>query len=557
MREFREAVKLQGASKPREALEHFEIAASLAPDNLEYVTALEVARQKLVYQDIDEGNRALADGNRVRALGLFRDALNLDPQNDFARQRLRDAMPQLPAPDPASEPDQFAGAVQLQPSPGKRNFHIRGGARDVASQVALAYGLTPLFDDSFPNRQIRFDVEEADWAQALDAVTRVSKSIWVPLSAHQALFASDTSENRRNLLPVASATFYLPQAATSQALNDIVGAVRALFEVRYVTANSKVNSITIRAEATTVEAVSRFLRGLQDTQPEVTFDVEAFQVSRTYTRALGASIPTQFQLFNIPTELQSALSSSNAQSLVNQLISSGLINQAATTAIAGLLAQLLGQQSSLFSQPFAVFGGGITYSALTIPGASLNFSRDVSLVKMLQSVTVRASQGTAAVLKIGERYPILNSTFSPIYNSTAISAVLGNQSYIAPFPSFNYEDLGFNLKATPIIRRDNSVGVKLEMQLRSLGAQSVNGIPIINNREFNGYISAPDGESIMVVSNLTQSEANAVSGWPVPPLKSYSRQETDDELLVVLTPHVVVANPRAGLTIAAPSIVSR
>ncbi len=135
--------------------------------------------------------------------------------------------------------------------------------------------------------------------------------------------------------------------------------------------------------------------------------------------------------------------------MINQLVSSGLINQSNTTAIAGLIGQLLGQQNSLLSQPFAVFGGGITLSALTIPAASFNLSRDLSSIKSLQSMTLRASQGTAAVMKIGERYPVLNATYSPIYNSSAISQVLGNQSYIAPFPSFNFEDIGFNLKATP------------------------------------------------------------------------------------------------------------
>jgi tetratricopeptide (TPR) repeat protein len=556
-REFHEAVRLQSASEARQALDHFELAASLAPDNLEYVTAREVARQKLVYHDLELGNQALADGNQIRALGLFQEALHLDPQNEFARQRVRDSLPRLPALGTPGEQNEFPEAIQLQPAAGQRNFHLRGNARDIVNQVALAYGVTAVLDNSFPSRQVRFDLEEADWTQAFMAVTRVTKSLWTPLSPRQALFAADTDENRRSLLQNASATFYLPQAATPQALNDIVSALRVLFEIRFVTPNPKANSITIRADAATVKTVGEFLRELHDTQPEVVFDIQVFQVSRTYARALGASIPTQFQLFNIPSELQSALSNSNVQSLINQLISSGLINQAATTAIAGLIGQLLGQQQNgLLSQPFAVFGGGITFSALTIPAASLNFSRDESLVRSLQAVTVRASQATAAVLKVGQRYPILNSTFSPIFNSSAIAAVLGNQSYIAPFPSFNYEDLGFNLKATPIVHRDNSVGIKLEMNIRSLGAQVVNGIPIVNNREFNGYITAPDGESIIVVSNLTKSEGRMVTGWPVPPLKSYSNQETDDEMLVVLTPHVVVANPEAGPTIPVPSITA-
>ena len=554
-REFREALKLQG-SHSRTAFEHFELAAALAPDNLEYVTAREVARQKLVYEDLQSGNEALAEGNQIRALGLFRQALALDPQNEFARQRLRDSLPPMPALERPSE-QELSGVIQLQPEPGQRNFHLRGNSRDIVNQVALAYGITALFDDSFANRQVRLDLEQADWSQAFRAITQLTKSLWTPLSARQALFAANTDENRRSLLGAASATFYLPLATTPSALNDVVGALRAVFEVHFIGVNAKANAITVRADAPTVGAVEQFLRGLEDTQPEVTFDIQVYQISRTYVRLMGANVPTQFQLFNIPSELRSVLNNPNTQGLINQLIASGAINQASVSSIGALIAGLLAsQQSSLLSQPFAVFGGGITSSALAVPPASLNFSRDESMVKDLQGMTLRASQGTAAVMKIGQRYPILNSTFSPIFNSSAISAVLANQSFIAPFPSFNFEDIGFNLKATPIVHRDNSVGVKLELQLRSLGTQNVNGIPIINNREFNGYISAPDGETIIAVSNLTQSEARSVNGWPVPGMNVHNNQETDDELMVILTPHVVVAYPQAGPMVMVPSITS-
>ena len=164
-------------------------------------------------------------------------------------------------------------------------------------------------------------------------------------------------------------------------------------------------------------------------------------------------------------------------------------------------------------------------------------------------------------MKIGERYPVLIATYAPIYNSAAITQVLGNQSYVAPFPSVNYEDIGFNLKATPIIRRDNSVSIKLEMQIRSLGTQTVNGIPTINNQEFNGFISAKDGESIIAASNLTRSESRTLQGYSllasVPGLANRNTQENDDELMIILTPHVVSANPEAGPIVLLPNTMPR
>jgi Flp pilus assembly secretin CpaC len=156
-------------------------------------------------------------------------------------------------------------------------------------------------------------------------------------------------------------------------------------------------------------------------------------------------------------------------------------------------------------------------------------------------------------VKIGERFPILNSTFSPIYNTAAISSVIGNGSYIAPFPSFNYEDLGLTVKATPSIQRNRDVRLNLEMQIRSLGASTNNGIPIINNEEYKGTISLKDGEPGVVVSYVTRSQSLSISGVPgagqLPVLgsllSSRDREGLESELMIIITPHVVkVADPK-------------
>jgi type II secretory pathway component GspD/PulD (secretin) len=151
------------------------------------------------------------------------------------------------------------------------------------------------------------------------------------------------------------------------------------------------------------------------------------------------------------------------------------------------------------------------------------------------------------VAKLGERYPIINATYAPIYNTPAIASVIGNQSYIAPFPSFNFEDLGLNLKATPYIHGNSDVTLKIELQLRSLGTQNVNGIPIINNREYNGEITVKDGESSVVTGLIDMNDSRSINGYPflgtVPGLNYgaavHNKNVSEDELLVVITPHIL------------------
>ena len=137
-------------------------------------------------------------------------------------------------------------------------------------------------------------------------------------------------------------------------------------------------------------------------------------------------------------------------------------------------------------------------------GVSPTFSLNSSDIRNLEHVTLRASQNDAAIMKIGERYPIINATFAPIYNTSAIASVIGNQSYVAPFPSFNFEDIGLILKATPTIHANADVTLKLDLEFRSLGTTNVNGIPIINNRQYTGVITVKNGESSVVTGLILE-----------------------------------------------------
>ena len=62
------------------------------------------------------------------------------------------------------------------------------------------------------------------------------------------------------------------------------------------------------------------------------------------------------------------------------------------------------------------------------------------------------------------------------------------------------------------------------MQIRSLGAQSVNGVPIINNREFNGYVSAKDGQSIIAAAIIYPKRVAYATGLFVAHLYSRTRE---------------------------------
>ncbi len=357
-------------------------------------------------------------------------------------------------------------------------------------------------------------------------------------------------------------TFYLPDVSSEQQLNEMMNSLRVLLNLRYIAVQKSQSTITIRAEQPVVEAATRLLENLSAGSPEVMLDMRVYEVSSTLARQLGTAWPTQFTMFHISQQLLAGLSQ-NVQNLINQLIASGGINQANSTAILALLAQLQNQSSSILSQPFATFGGGLTLFGLTTGGTgiTLNFSLNDSNLKSLEHVTLRAGQNNPATLKIGERYPLVNATFSPIYNTPAIAQVIGNASYRAPFPSFYFEDLGLVLKATPLIHAERDVTLNLELAIRSLGTQTVNGMPIINNREYKGTITVKDGESSVVTGLLTRADALSLTGYPflsqVPAVNyasaEHDKNAMDEELLVVITPHVIRAPEKNSFAVVLPN----
>ena len=546
-------LKLEKASRFDEAFRQFDEASRLVPRDLRFFSAREIAKSHLVFEHNERGDSLLANFQQEPAAAEFRAALKLDPDNAYMQQRLQDALLDSANPKLASSafsglPDRLAESIpiELQPKTDRASFHYRGDVRGLFAQLASSYGLTAEFDDSVKSKTVRFFVDDVDFFTALKLAGRVSKTMWIPLDAHQVLIAEDTVENHKQLDRMSLATFAVPGASTPQEATELVTSLRNICDFQKISSGAS-GTLEVRAPQATLAACAQLVRQLTTDRPQVSLDIQVYQIDHNFTREIGLHTPDTFNLYNIPVAALAGLGGQSIQSLINQLISSGGINQAGSTALSGILAQLQSQAGSIFSQPLATFGGGLTFSGLSLDHLTAALSLNESWAKSLSHVTLRAGQGNDATFHIGERYPILNGSYAPIYNSSAISAVLGNQSYVAPFPSVSYEDLGLSLKAKPTVHGDRDVSMALELQVRSLTGQSSNGVPVLSNEEYKGSIRLRDGEPAVVAGEITTNDQRSMAGIPwlaaIPGLNQAvtdnNRMKEDDELLIVITPHVV------------------
>jgi hypothetical protein len=546
-------LKLEKQQQFNAAFEQFDRAVRLDPRNAKFFETRELAKAGLVYEHVERGNLLLYGDQRTRAAEEFQAALDLDPADQFARERLA-ATSRAPRQEllRAATTVGDSEEIHLQPTKDRASFQFRGDVRAMFTQLASSYGMTVEFDDSVTSQQVRFYVDDVDFETALKLASGVSKTMWTALGARQFFVAKDNTENHKQLDRMSLQTFILPPHSATAEVQDIINTLKNVLEVRFVTSGQTADILEVRAPQPILAACAKLMAQLTGDHPQVMLDIDVYEISHQLTQNIGVHVPNTFNLYNIPAAALAGLGGQNISQLINQLIASGGINQANGTAISSLLAQLGGQGNSIFSQPLATFGGGLTFMGLSLDKLAANLSVNESWVRSLEHLNMRASDSGDATFHLGTRYPILNASYAPIYNSPAIASVIGNNSYQAPFPSVSYEDLGLNVKVKPAIHGDGEVSLQLELQVRSLTGQSSNGVPVISNQEYKGSINLKDGEPAAVAGEVTLTEQRSLAGIPgfgfLPGLNQLAAENTrddeQDELMIVVTPHVLANNER-------------
>jgi general secretion pathway protein D len=447
---------------------------------------------------------------------------------------------------PAARPQLVASKDALvgKPLDGPIDIHYRGDSKGLLTAIAACYGLSILFDDNFPNRHVRFDLDNAKFATAMRLASAVTKSFSVALEDTVLLAVVDNPESHRIYDRVGMRSFFIPGSDSGQELNDLITSLKTLFDLKFVSLDIASRTITLRGTESALKAATQFLGQITGDKPEVMLNLQVFQLSRTYARQIGLHVPDSFNLYS----LGAALSGVNSGE-----------------SVATILTTLESKDSSILSNPLATFGGRISFFGLTLDQLSAELSVNESSVRVLDHVQLLASQQKDATFKMGLRYPIQTSSYSSITSSVGTSTLqsLGlSSSQISALtsassstiPSVSYEDIGLVLKAKTLVHGTSEVSLDLDIQFRTLGATTVNGNPIILNREYKGATLLKEGEAAVVAGMITKSDEKSLSGLPafsaVAGLGSLtsqrSTQEEDDELLILITPYVVDNPKRAA-----------
>ena len=557
-----------------EAQEEFARAATLDPMHPEYALALGLTREHRVGDLVQRAAKARLLGSVGDADALLAEATRVDPDNVLLLQRQggQASEPRLTVETSVGrkqiKPSEVAYAppIALEPAPGVRSLHLRGGTQAVVTQAAQAFGIKTIFDEAVSGAPLRFDLEGSSYAEAMPILLRMAHLFAVPLDAKTLFLAKDTEENRQKLERQVEESIYIP-ASTTEQMNEYVNIIKNVFDVKQVAFSPGSGTLAVRAPEATLKALNYTLADMIDGGNEVTLEVKLITIDHNVTRTTGLSTPTSANAFSVAGEAQSIVSAN--QSLINTAISSGAIvptgNSSQDTLTEALYLIFSGLATDAkVSNLFAVAGKGLTLTGFSLgSGATLNLGLTSSESQALDDITVRAGDGKETTLRVGEKYPITVSTYSSGLSSTTSSALngvtvngvsassllsqyLGNSS-TATIPIIQYEDLGITLKTTPTVLKSGLVNMKIDLKIEALTGASLNNIPVLTNSNFVSGITVQDGMTAVMMTDLTSTQVASISGLPglgdLPgfqdALASANRETDRSELVLLITPRLV------------------
>ena len=607
-RQLREAedAYLAGAKK----LEHddlnaaeseFQRALKLDPANRNYAIAISVTRQHRLTELVQQATKARQAGDQGKAETLLAEARAIDPQNPIVAEHSVyvssasapqpvAAAPGQAAPgketgnaaaalladrtkliagaeadgSPIAQAPALAGAIHVTPTEGVKSFHLRGASADVLREVAAAYGIDAAVDDSLEMKNLRFDLENVTYRQAMDALLSMTHAFAVPVDTTGIVVAREDSQDRQRLERQLQETISVPGYTAAQ-LTDLVNMAKSIFNLKQI--ETHLGTIVVRAPEDVLDPLNQTLKNLIDSGGQVMVEVKLYEIDRTRMTNVGGTIPTQFSVFNVD-EAATQIVNSN-QAIVQQAIAQGLVPPGTSNLQLALALIGLGlAKNSLAANLIGVFGGGAFMTGVSGPtNLMFNLGLNSSDSRALDDVQQRVGDREAATFREGTRYPIVTSSFTTgLSTAGSVGSALGNatingvsvasllQQYAggtsATIPQVTYEDLGVTLKTTPTIQRSGRIALNLDLKIEALSGSTNDGNPVLNNREFLSSLTVGDGESVMMMSSVSRTETAALTGIPgLSELPGFQMpieanvEKDDSQLVVVVTPHIVQRLP--------------
>ena len=533
--DYEEARKAAALQDYDTALVHYERAARSDPNNAEFKLFAAQARYDAGQFHVQQGKKALKNGDLQLALGEFQKAQLIDPSNTAAEQEVKRTIELMNVANrptslnPATVPDEQILAQPPELKPLSRDpingLKMTNDARVVYETIAKLAGLSVIFDPDFTSRRITVDFPSVTLEQALDAVSLESKAFWKPITSNIIFVAQDQPQKRKDLEDEVVQTFYLSNTLTPQDLTEVVNGLRVLLDLHRLQQVNAQNAIVIRDTPDKLMLAAKIIRDIDKAKPEVLIHVQVLTASMDRLRDLGILPGQTVSLAFTPrSSIQPQTSTSTSTTT--------------TTTPSTIPQVLLSQLKNLGTSDFA----------LTLPGATANAILTDDRTKIIQDPELRVTDGQKATLKIGSKVPVATGSFQ----AGVGVGVTGSSGVVNPLVNtqFQYIDVGVNIEVTPRVHPDGDISLKGTVDISQITSTSnIGGInqPVIGQKKTEIDVRLKEGEPNILAGLIERTDTKNINGIPglgEVPLMGYlfsdnSHEIEEDETLIVMTPHIL------------------
>lgn len=542
--DFRDANRLFEDGDYVAAVRSYQLASDAVPTNVRYRQRYLFRKEQALGLIFADAQRQMASGDSAKAEGLYQMALQIEPQNDAARESLRQLAARrrhnekmirvdelieakehreaerlvrevlAEAPDNARAINSLdriqIAATDKQRTPEGLEARFRKPItlefRDVPVKVVFevlskASGINFIYDqDIRPDLKVSVFLRETPMDEAIRMIGLSTQLETRVINQNSMLVFPSIPQKISDYRQLSVRSFYLANADATK----VAETLKSILKTENVVVDEKLNLLIMRDSPEAILLAEKLV-ALQDiSDPEVMLDVEVLEIKRSTLIDMG---------INLPKEIGVSL---NTPGQVSDFIP---------------IDSLKGLNS-----------GGI-YAG--IPGASVRLKDERSNAKILANPKIRVKSKEKAKVLIGDKVPVITST------STSTGFVS---------ETVNYVDVGLKLEVEPSVYSSDEISIKISLEVSNLVREIVTKSGTlsyqIGTRNAETTLRLKDGETQILAGLINTEDRRVASGWPgisrFPILnRIFGTNKTDKqntEIVLSITPRLIRGVRRASLS---------
>lgn len=489
------------------ALKDFQVAYVLDPSKEIYQQKVtETIKKRDAQEAYKEGLAFERDNKPKFALLAFEKAYDLEPEEAVyqqARDRVRGQL------------DSKVSGYELQLSSLKPfAFKFNGaGLKGVFRILSQLSGINFIFDEAVKDTPVSINLERTNFQQVLNLLCTMHKLGSTILNEKTVLIYPKTTDKVKQYENMEMHTFHLNYMDAKKAINLI----RSMLPARKVYVNEETNSIVVRDNSDTVAVIERLLDANDVPDAEVLLDVEVIELNDRNTRNVG------LLLSRYSVDL-GAFNLDSGQLLADTLVKAQ--SSGSTTTDASI--------SNLIN----AFNWNGIGGFVTVPNATYNFGKTLAKGEVLSNPKIRVKNKEKAKFTVGTRVPITTTTTNGTIGGFSVNV--------------QYVDVGVKLNAEPLIQLNNTIDIKLSLEVSSIVqretlADNTTTVVTIGTRNLETVLSLKNGETSVIGGLISRTNTDSknkiylLGDIPVigPFISGNTNTKEKTEIVLAITPHLM------------------